>query len=122
MKKTFKKLWIIVFAVVMAFSTASCASFMDEVVFATFREVGNEFTQTVSLIGSWRSGETSWLFDTDGSGTFKVIGSVSFKWSASSDQLTITFDTGLVVVYTFNIKDNVLTLTTVDGSSNTYTR
>jgi len=117
MKKTFKKLWIITFAVIMA----SCASFMDEVVMATFREVGNEFTQTVSLIGTWRSGNYSWLFDTDGTGAIRQAGSVSFKWSASGDQLTITFDTGLVVVYTFNIKDNVLTLT-VDGSSTTYTR
>ncbi|MCL2180932.1 MAG: DUF5640 domain-containing protein [Treponema sp.] len=127
MRKTFKTLLIITIFVVMTFSMGSCASFMDEVVLGTFREFGSEmsqtFTQTVSLIGIWRLGEFSWLFDTNGTGTMRYTnGSLRFTWTTDGDQLSITTEgASTPMVYTFSIRDNELTLRSND-SSITYTR
>ncbi|MDR0320646.1 MAG: hypothetical protein LBI28_04015 [Treponema sp.] len=126
------KNFLLIMTAVIVFSMAGCASFMDDVVMGTFRAVGNDFNQTVSLIGTWRNDETGLLTTYNSDGTItqqlrnttnnSIVTSSGSTWKTDGNKLTITAEGSSVgVTVTFNITDNKLTLQ-YEGMVITFTR
>lgn len=74
-------------------------------------------TSTPKLVGKWENGKVGYIMFTDDGNFFVDNDNISGTYSIDDSELIMAESSGDIIIYHYNIKENILTLTTDDGKT-----